>query len=233
MIPPLYYLTFSLLCSLLLVSSGISIKCNKTQYDWPVDNPKLCCDKCPPGQHMVRRPVNNCGIECNPCESHLFFSDSYNVNPVCTVCKDCNKPNMELESNCTATHDTVCKCKAGFKWRDQSCTECVLMPTTIEPTGPPSTTASRLGNVTKPQSPREPIRDTVWFLVIVALLCAGITLAVVIKIKPFLQWIRLNQGYILTKNTMRLPATEDEGVSKPVQEMCGKCDQPLEVCVKE
>lgn len=34
-------------------------------------------------------------------------------------------------------------------------------------------------------------------------------------------------GYILTEKPAT--ASEDEGVSKPVQEVCGKCDQPIDV----
>lgn len=45
----LFYITFTVLCSLSLLSSVLSIQCNKTQYFWPLEQPHLCCDRCPPG----------------------------------------------------------------------------------------------------------------------------------------------------------------------------------------
>lgn len=45
----LCYLALTLLCGLSLSSSVAAITCNDTQYPWPLEKPKLCCNKCPPG----------------------------------------------------------------------------------------------------------------------------------------------------------------------------------------
>ncbi|KAM7421056.1 hypothetical protein PAMA_015303 [Pampus argenteus] len=216
MMQSLCYIALLVLCSFFALPSALSIQCNKTQYAWPIQAPYLCCDKCAPGNYMVRRPHSTCGTVCQPCPDNRY-TDTYNVQMSCSFCKECTKPNLEYESLCSTTHDAVCKCKAGFRCRDQPCTECVPIPittttTTTTPTLPP------------------PATDTVWYLVtITALLCVGIALIVTTKLKPFLRWMRSKHGYILAKNPTPLPqsTTEDEGVSKPVQEMCGKCEQPI------
>lgn len=67
------------------------------------------------------------------------------------------------------------------------------------------------------------LAGTVWLLMITACLCTGIAFVVVTTVKS----IRSKNGYILTEKPAT--ASEDEGVSKPVQEVCGKCDQPIDV----
>ncbi|KAM7383296.1 hypothetical protein PAMP_002962 [Pampus punctatissimus] len=208
----LCYIALLFLCSFSALPSVLSIQCNKTQYAWPISTPNLCCGKCTPGEYMVRRPENSCGTVCQPCPDDRY-TDTYNVMMSCNFCKECKESNMEYGSVCNTTHDAVCKCIAGFRCADQPCTECVPIPTTTTPTLPPPTTA---------------FTDTMWYLVtITALLCVGITLIVTTKLKSLLHWMRSKHGYILAKKATPLPqsTTEDEGVSKPVQEMCGKCEQ--------
>ncbi|MEQ2266585.1 hypothetical protein XENORESO_011276 [Xenotaenia resolanae] len=78
------------------------------------------------------------------------------------------------------------------------------------------------------------LTDTQWFLVIIVLLCAGIALVVVTKIKPLLHWIRSNQVYFLDHKPVTVPLRAmDDDVSKPVQEVCGKCDHCIDLCIKE
>ncbi|KAF0045518.1 hypothetical protein F2P81_002047 [Scophthalmus maximus] len=72
-------------------------------------------------------------------------------------------------------------------------------------------------------APSKPVTGTVWLLMITACLCTGIAFVVVTTVKS----IRSKNGYILTEKPAT--ASEDEGVSKPVQEVCGKCDQPIDV----
>ncbi|XP_034409772.1 tumor necrosis factor receptor superfamily member 6 [Cyclopterus lumpus] len=125
---------------------------------------------------------------------------------------------MEYRLHCNATHNAVCGCKANYRCKDQSCEQCVPIPsTTTKSTLPPSTTA--LTTVGTPQ----PIRDEVWFLVIITLLCAGITIAVVTKIKPFMFWIKSKHGYRLAEGSPSVPSGSEE-VSTPVQEVLGKCE---------
>ncbi|XP_044065026.1 uncharacterized protein cd27 isoform X3 [Siniperca chuatsi] len=223
---PLCYFAFTALCTLSFLSTVLSIQCNKTQYAWPVETSHLCCNMCPPGERMVRRSPHTCGIMCEACEGNRYI-DTYNVEMSCTVCENCNKPNMEYESKCDTTHQAVCRCKAGFKCKDQPCTQCVPIVIT-------TTTALKPVTLTTLWVPRKPLRvsltDTVWFLVIIALLCAGFALIVVTKIKPFLRWIRAKHGYFLAKKPAPVPpCCQDDEVSTPVQEVCGKCDQPIDV----
>ncbi|XP_028436847.1 tumor necrosis factor receptor superfamily member 6 isoform X1 [Perca flavescens] len=213
---PLRFFAFTFLVGLSFLSVVLSIDCNERQYEWPVEQPKLCCDKCPPGKHVVRRSITTCEIECESCTTNLF-NEKYNVQQTCEFCENCDKKNMEYISHCNVTHNAVCRCKDGYKCKDQSCKQCVpISPFTTKPTLPPSTTALKPGAYHT---------DTVWFLVIIAILCAGIALVVVTKIKPFLHWIKAKHGYLLAKESVPVPPfSEDEEVSKPVQEVRGKCD---------
>ncbi|XP_008290915.1 CD27 antigen [Stegastes partitus] len=221
------------------LGSGLPPNCTDVQYPWPVDGPNMCCDKCPPGHIMQGSSSRtSCERECVPCQGDRFM-ESYNMEFNCNVCGNCDRPNMEVKQNCSSTHNTVCTCRAGYRCRDDSCSMCVLIPTTTPTTTPtakateaPPTAAPEPGDPTTLPAPRAPLRDTVWFLVITALLCAGIALAVAARIKPFLRWIRSRYGYFLAEKPAA-QSSEDEDVSKPVQEVCGKCEQLIDVCVKD
>ncbi|XP_008429870.2 tumor necrosis factor receptor superfamily member 6 [Poecilia reticulata] len=230
----LCYLTFSLLWNLPFFSSGLKIQCKDGEYKWPIRNPTTCCTMCPPGHRYIRRTEIACEIKCEPCDENRY-ADNFNLDANCNVCDVCKKANFEVASNCTPTQNTVCKCRAGYRCTDGSCTFCEPVPTTTQPTTPPSTTVAGSTSTTKTTvPPNNKIRDTQWFLVIIALLCAGIALVVMTKIKPILHWIRSNHGYFLPEKTVTatLRAVEDD-VSKPVQEVCGKCDHCIDLCIKD
>ncbi|KAK5861779.1 hypothetical protein PBY51_017229 [Eleginops maclovinus] len=217
---PLCNLALTFLCALSFLSSVFSLQCNDTQYAWPVDQPTLCCNKCQPGQRMRQRSPVTCENKCGPCATNRY-TDTYTVMYDCEVCDKCNKPNMEYSSNCTTTHNAVCRCKAGYRCKDVTCKQCVPTPTTT--TKPKPTTVLRYETLTEPW-PRQ-IRDTAWFLVIIALLCAGLAIVVLAKMKPFLRWIKSKHGYFLAKEPAPVPARfDDEGVSTPIQEVLGKCE---------
>ncbi|KAF3692067.1 CD27 antigen CD27L receptor T-cell activation antigen CD27 [Channa argus] len=128
------------------------------------------------GERMVRRPETSCGTECTSCTGDRY-SDSYNVDMTCNSCTNCNKPNMKLLSRCNTTHNAVCTCTAGYKCKDQPCTQCEAISTPTKPTLTPSTSSYFLTQKPAPES----------------------------------------QFF------------EHEEVSKPVQEVCGKCDQLIAV----
>ncbi|XP_030015179.1 tumor necrosis factor receptor superfamily member 4 [Sphaeramia orbicularis] len=268
---PNFYITLVLLCSYCLLCSVLSQPCdNKTQYLWPMDNPTLCCNMCPPGHYMYKRNPNTCHIDCKPCADGRY-SDTHTFQMRCDSCIDCNKPNlnMEYETPCSSTQNAVCRCKAGYTYKDISRTSCTPI-TSQQPTSsttetveykpscnnthnaacrckagdcPPVATTNRpilrpSTSAIQPQTtstkPAKPIKDTVWFLVIVFLLCAGIIMIIATKISPVLHWIRSKHGYCLANKpipvAVQVPlCTEEDEVSKPVQEMCGKCDQPIDV----
>ncbi|XP_023119552.3 tumor necrosis factor receptor superfamily member 6 [Amphiprion ocellaris] len=217
-----WLLGVSLLC-------GLSLSCTDQQYSWPSKMPRLCCPKCEPGTSMAGRSEDTCDKKCEPCEGNQFM-DSYNVEMDCNDCRKCDQPNMEVKTRCNSTQDTVCSCLPGYRCTDEPCSMCVPIPTAADPTEAPPTTASTPGPLTTLLAQRAPIRDTVWFLAIIVLLCAGIAVAVVTKIKPILRWFRSRYGYFLAEK----PAAQDEdNVSKPVQEVCGKCEQLMDICVKD
>ncbi|XP_068591183.1 uncharacterized protein [Cebidichthys violaceus] len=173
---------------------------------------------------MEWRSVSTCEIVCQPCIGARYI-DTYNRDKSCKICENCDKPNMEYSSPCSTTHNAVCRCKADYRCKDNSCKKCEPIPTTTKPTLSPSTTVLKPGALTTLWTPSHPIRDTAWFLVIIALLCAGITLAAVAKIKPFMRWIKSKHGYIFPKDAQPVPqCSEDEEVSTPVQEVLGKCE---------
>ncbi|MED6244503.1 hypothetical protein ATANTOWER_013658 [Ataeniobius toweri] len=232
----LCYLTVSLLWSLPFLSSGLAIHCNETQYKWPIDEPTLCCNKCPPGYYYSSRSETTCDIKCEPCLGERYM-DTYNLETSCNICDVCRRAaNFEIASSCKTTHNTVCKCRAGHRCKDVSCTKCVPIPTTVKPTLPRTTTV-KVGSTSTTSTTKttyNSLRDTQWFLVIIVLLCAGIALVVVTKIKPFLHWIRSNQVYFLDHKPVTIPLRAmDDDVSKPVQEVCGKCDHCTDLCIKE
>ncbi|RVE62781.1 hypothetical protein OJAV_G00161160 [Oryzias javanicus] len=258
----LHYYVFYLFCGLHVLPSGASVQCNDKQYAWPLNDPTLCCNKCEPGYKMkVSRTGQTCNNKCIPCEEERF-SDSYNVEMSCKVCETCDKPNMGYKSVCNSTHDAVCKCNPGYTCKDQACTQCVreappkkptsppsttgyrcqdkactlcvLTTHTIKPPSPPSTTVSKAADPTPPKEAPKQVGDTVFLLVIISLLCIGIALLALAKMKQFLQWIRSHKVYNVTDNPAEKPLrTEDEDMPKPVQEVCGKCDQCIDICVKD
>ncbi|XP_077951096.1 tumor necrosis factor receptor superfamily member 5 isoform X2 [Gasterosteus aculeatus] len=202
------YFVFTFLFSLSFLSPVCPINCNKTQYAWPMDGPQLCCDKCPPGKHMVRRPDRTCGIECQSCTGRRY-TDAPNEELGCEFCENCDKPHMEYHSECSSTRNAVCRCEAGYRCQDDPCKQCVPIPstTTTKPTLPPSTT----GAIPTLRTTSQPIK--------------GITLAAVAKIKPFMLWIKSKHGYMLAKDPQPAsPCSEDEQVSTPIQEVLGKCE---------
>ncbi|KAI3361142.1 hypothetical protein L3Q82_013338 [Scortum barcoo] len=188
----LCYYAFIFLCPLFFLPHVLSLQCSKIQYEWPIDKPSLCCNMCPPGDYLVRRPPDKCGPECQRCTEGRY-TDTHNVHLYCELCHSCNKPNMEYESQCNGTHNAVCRCKAGYRCNDQPCKECVPIPPTTTSTPPPSTTALKAPTFTTLQAPFKP-------------------------------------GYFLAGQPTPTPTcSEDEDVSTPVQEVCGKCDQPIDV----
>ncbi|XP_060936770.1 tumor necrosis factor receptor superfamily member 6 [Limanda limanda] len=183
---------------------------------------------CPPGKRMVRRD-KPCTTKCASCSEHQY-SDTYNVDMSCTGCRSCTKPNMEYKSRCSPTQDAECRCKTGYSCKDKPCTTCVPIPVTTKPTLPPSTTTFTTEAFTT-FKPKQPITETAWFLVIIALLCIGIALVVVTKINPLLRWIRSKDSFLFTDKPEQ-PYSEDDSECRPVQEVCGECDQPIDVCIK-
>lgn len=228
---PPHHLVLTLLYSLPLLSAVLSIQCNKTQYAWPGENPWLCCNRCPPGTRMAWRQDRTCEINCVNCMAKQY-SDTSNVDLTCMFCRKCDELNMEYESHCTRTHNAVCRCKAGYSCQDKTCSECVPLPTTTtSSTVSPTTTTSSTIIPTKFE-PSTPDTSTgpVWFLLTVALLCALVAFVVIAKAYSLQRWIRYKLGYFLAEKPVSVThCSEEDGVSTPIQEVCGKCDQIMDV----
>ncbi|XP_068613996.1 CD27 antigen-like [Brachionichthys hirsutus] len=200
MMQPLHYFAFTLLCSLSFLSSVLSIQCKETQYPWPAPKPEFCCDMCRPGKYLASRSRFTCEKVCEDCKGKRY-RDAYNVELTCKFCENCDRPNMDYKSDCNASRNAECRCKAGYECKEHPCKQCVPIPTTKPP---PSTAGT----------------DTVWSLVIIGLLSAGMAVILVTKIKPFLHWIRLKHDSLLADSGAIpvAPCSKDEDVSKPVQE---------------
>ncbi|XP_061632567.1 tumor necrosis factor receptor superfamily member 5 isoform X3 [Phyllopteryx taeniolatus] len=202
------YVLLTSLCSMWFVpSSVLSMQCKVTQYAWPLKAPHSCCDKCPPGKHMIWRSPTDCEMECGLCTGDRY-ADSSNVEMTCDVCRMCDKPNMEYESKCQTSRNAVCRCKAGYKCTDEACAQCLHIPGAVKSSA----------------------TDAKGYLVEILPLCAVIAVTVFVLVFAFVRWIRSKHGYYSKDKRPALPpSTEEAEVCKPVQEMCGKCEQTLEV----
>ncbi|XP_056301148.1 uncharacterized protein cd27 isoform X2 [Pseudoliparis swirei] len=160
---------------------------------------------------MVRtRPSSSCEIECELCIGDRYI-DTYNDKLNCKICKNCLKPNMEYRLHCNATHNAVCTCKANYRCKDQSCEQCVPIPsTTTKSTFPPSTPVLKPGALTTVRTPSQPIRGSVQFCV-----CQ-------LKKEEIMDF----SSYRLARDSPSVPSGSEE-VSTPVQEVLGKCEMKL------
>ncbi|XP_068591790.1 tumor necrosis factor receptor superfamily member 6B-like [Cebidichthys violaceus] len=73
----------------------------------------LICDKCSPGTHMTKYCTANTPTACAPCKSN-HFTELWNYLPKCLYCSNLCTENQEVETECTATTNRVCRCKDGF-----------------------------------------------------------------------------------------------------------------------
>ncbi|XP_078143163.1 uncharacterized protein LOC139919550 [Centroberyx gerrardi] len=217
-----------------------SRQCDKNkQYSRPND---LCCDKCPPGSFMKERSEFNCYIKCLPCKGERFTS-TYNVQQNCIFCNDCKASHQELKSACNTTHNAECRCEPGYRCTGPLCLGCertsstTHLSTTVTKPGTTNTlgtakpgTTNTLGTAkpatAKPTPSKAPAENNKWFLVAVGVVCGVTVIAVATKLRPSLRWIRSEHGCFAPEKTPPT-GTEEEKVSMPVQEMCGKCDQPI------
>ncbi|XP_053700154.1 tumor necrosis factor receptor superfamily member 23 [Synchiropus splendidus] len=213
---PLFVLSFP--------PSVSSLTCLPNQYLWPQKSPSLCCDKCPPGQRMLRRSETTCLIQCEACTTGLY-TDKYNTEMSCSVCRRCNKPNMEYGSQCSSTRGAVCTCKHGHKCKDPSCSWCVaaelskphIITTAAQP-GDMATTNALMATSTITVSISQP-HETWWHLVIVLLFGLGVTVFISIKIQPLMCWLKSQCRPSTRRKPVGQCPVEDDNLSLPIQEM--------------
>nr|XP_055117561.1 tumor necrosis factor receptor superfamily member 4 isoform X1 [Symphalangus syndactylus] len=71
-----------------------------------------CCNECRPGNGMVSRCSRSQNTVCRPCGPG-YYNDVVSSKP-CKSCTWCNlRSGSERKQPCTATQDTVCRCRAG------------------------------------------------------------------------------------------------------------------------
>uniref|UniRef100_A0A3Q4B1H3 TNFR-Cys domain-containing protein n=1 Tax=Mola mola TaxID=94237 RepID=A0A3Q4B1H3_MOLML len=115
----------SLLPALLLLSSvlwcdsaGDSVP--TYQRKDPSTGGTLTCAKCPPGTHMVAHCTATTATQCAPCRDD-HFTELWNYLPRCLYCNIFCSENQEVETECSARHNRVCRCKEGFYWSNAFC----------------------------------------------------------------------------------------------------------------
>uniref|UniRef100_UPI0037E8326B tumor necrosis factor receptor superfamily member 6B-like n=1 Tax=Semicossyphus pulcher TaxID=241346 RepID=UPI0037E8326B len=92
----------------------------------PLTGKTLDCVMCQPGTHMSAHCTATAPTRCEPCKAS-HFTELWNYLPRCLYCGTFCLGNMEVESECTAVSDRVCRCKEGFYWTYDFCvrhTEC-------------------------------------------------------------------------------------------------------------
>ncbi|GAB1302344.1 Tumor necrosis factor receptor superfamily member 6 [Apodemus speciosus] len=87
----------------------------------------FCCQPCQPGKRKVKDCTNN-GDEptCAPCIEGKEYMDKKHYSDKCRRCTFCDGGHgLEVETNCTQTQDTKCKCKPNFYCDSAGCEHCV------------------------------------------------------------------------------------------------------------
>ncbi|XP_006272311.4 tumor necrosis factor receptor superfamily member 6 [Alligator mississippiensis] len=85
---------------------------------------KTCCKKCPPGTFKKHDCTTGNNTTCSPCNNGLTFMDEYNYVEKCRRCQPCDSGHgLEVENNCTTTHNTKCRCKSGYFCVSEQCTK--------------------------------------------------------------------------------------------------------------
>lgn len=103
------------LCSTSVVESSPTY-----EHQDPSTGATLLCTKCAPGEHMVAHCTPSTPTECAPCGENQF-TELWNYLPRCLYCSNLCDDNQEVEKECSATSDTVCRCKNGFYWSAGFC----------------------------------------------------------------------------------------------------------------
>ncbi|XP_017501460.1 tumor necrosis factor receptor superfamily member 4 isoform X3 [Manis javanica] len=97
----------------LVLGAAARLSCGGSTY--PEGN--RCCNECLAGYGMESRCSGHSDTVCSPCESG-FYNEAPNYE-ACKPCTQCNqKSGSEPQQRCTATQDTVCRCRPGTQPQD-------------------------------------------------------------------------------------------------------------------
>ncbi|RVE62392.1 hypothetical protein OJAV_G00156640 [Oryzias javanicus] len=119
------YLTVLLLLPALLCEAN-SLPTYK--YHDPSTGKILTCKKCEPGKYMAAHCTATTDTKCLPCKAN-HYTELWNYLPKCLYCNNICTRNQEVEMECSATNNRVCRCKQGYFMKDDFCvshSECGL-----------------------------------------------------------------------------------------------------------
>uniref|UniRef100_A0A8D2B2V0 Tumor necrosis factor receptor superfamily member 6 n=1 Tax=Sciurus vulgaris TaxID=55149 RepID=A0A8D2B2V0_SCIVU len=87
---------------------------------------QFCCQLCPPGTRKVADcTVNGDKPTCMLCQEGKEYTDNEHYSSKCRRCKLCDGGHgLEVETNCTQTQNTKCRCKPNFYCDTSVCEHC-------------------------------------------------------------------------------------------------------------
>uniref|UniRef100_H2LJI1 Osteoprotegerin b n=1 Tax=Oryzias latipes TaxID=8090 RepID=H2LJI1_ORYLA len=80
----------------------------------------LTCKKCEPGKYMAAHCTATTDTKCLPCGA-AHYTELWNYLPKCLYCNNICSLNQEVEIECSATKNRVCRCKQGYYMKDDFC----------------------------------------------------------------------------------------------------------------
>ncbi|XP_034467666.1 tumor necrosis factor receptor superfamily member 6B-like [Hippoglossus hippoglossus] len=90
------------------------------QFRSPRTGEDLTCDRCPPGTHMTAHCTASTATQCAACRRE-HFTELWNHLSRCLYCDSFCTANQEVETECSALSNRVCRCKEGFYWANDFC----------------------------------------------------------------------------------------------------------------
>ncbi|XP_038172646.1 tumor necrosis factor receptor superfamily member 6 [Arvicola amphibius] len=87
---------------------------------------QFCCQPCQPGERKyLDCTTNGDKPRCFPCKEGKEYMDKENYSDKCRRCAFCDgEHGLEVETNCTQTQNTKCKCKSNFYCNAPVCEHC-------------------------------------------------------------------------------------------------------------
>ncbi|CAO2585235.1 Tumor necrosis factor receptor superfamily member 6, partial [Lemmus lemmus] len=87
---------------------------------------QICCQPCQPGERKsLDCKHNNSKPVCFPCKEGKEYMDKEHYSDKCRRCTFCDgEHGLEVETNCTQTRNTKCKCKSNFYCNASVCEHC-------------------------------------------------------------------------------------------------------------
>lgn len=103
-----------------LCSSLVAESVPTYEHQDPSTGKTLLCVKCPPGMHMTAHCTASAPTKCLPCGENQF-TELWNYLPRCLYCSNFCYDNQEVEKECSATNNRVCRCKEALYWSSGFC----------------------------------------------------------------------------------------------------------------